>query len=307
LSNQSTAHGVRVGACSRAATEWLGLAGQLAPAGFDARSDGLCIHRGGTVVYLAAPLRTLLGLSSDDAGVGGTLLELFSPADRLRVGLALARAEGQPPSGATWLTLNGAPGVPRTVGLTTRRVSSTVPPLELLYVQSAPAAKALVGAGERALAATGERTGGREDVPNGSLGPFGQARRAPASSPAVLICDDEARLGALTAGLLADYGFVPVTVGTGEAALDAIAARSPRFDVMLLDVNLSQGSSAHQVLRTLSGLAGAPRVVLTSGLAEEDVDGDLMQHPLVSGYVPKPYAVDDLVQSLERALRAPPG
>jgi CheY-like chemotaxis protein len=108
----------------------------------------------------------------------------------------------------------------------------------------------------------------------------------------------------VTAGLLAEYGFVPVTVGTGEAALDAIAARSPAVDVMLLDVNLAQGSTALQVLRNLSGFAGAPRVVLTSGLAEEDVDDALRGHPLVAGYVSKPYAVDDLVHRLEEALIA---
>ena len=46
----------------------------------------------------------------------------------------------------------------------------------------------------------------------------------------------------------------------------------------------------------------AARVILTSGLAEEDVDADLVTHPSVVGYIAKPYGVDQLVQTINRAL-----
>ena len=120
--------------------------------------------------------------------------------------------------------------------------------------------------------------------------------------PTVLICDDEARLGALTAGLLTDYGFSPITVGTGEAALDALDEGDPSVDVVLLDVNLSAGQSARDVLTAMKARGATARVILTSGLAEEDVDQDLVKHPFVVGYVAKPYGVDQLVQSINRAL-----
>jgi DNA-binding response OmpR family regulator len=118
----------------------------------------------------------------------------------------------------------------------------------------------------------------------------------------VLICDDEARLGALTAGLLAEYGFDPLTVGTGEDAIAALAKADPVIDVLLLDVNLSHGKPAREVLTTIEEAGNRVRVVLTSGLAEEDVDPKLMTHPSVSGYVAKPYGVDELVQTIKKAL-----
>jgi len=122
----------------------------------------------------------------------------------------------------------------------------------------------------------------------------------------VLICDDESRLGALTAGLLSEYGFRSVTVGTGEDAIRELSSEDLWVDVLLLDVNLSQGSSAADVLSRMRTDRLAARVVLTSGLAEEDVDPELLAHPLVVGYVAKPYAVEQLVLSIRKALSVTP-
>jgi DNA-binding NtrC family response regulator len=118
----------------------------------------------------------------------------------------------------------------------------------------------------------------------------------------VLICDDEARLGALTAGLLTEFGFAPVTVGNGDEALTALAKAELGVDVVLLDVNLSEGPSAGDVLVAMQSRGSRARVILTSGLAEEDVNADLLEHPLVVGYVAKPYGVDQLVQSVRTAV-----
>lgn len=132
------------------------------------------------------------------------------------------------------------------------------------------------------------------------------SRGGPAQSesrrPTVLICDDESRLGALTAGLLSEYGFQSVTVGTAEDAVRELKNGDVRIDVLLLDVNLSQGSSARDVLQQMSFVGSEVRVILTSGLAEEDVDPELISHPSVVSYVAKPYAVEQLVQSIRKAL-----
>jgi CheY-like chemotaxis protein len=122
----------------------------------------------------------------------------------------------------------------------------------------------------------------------------------------VLICDDEARLASLTAGLLEDYGYHPITADQGERALRLIEG-DQRVRVLLLDVNLSTGLSTKDLLSTLESAPTSPRVILSSGLAEEDVPESLMRHPCVAGYLAKPYSVEELIDSIRTAVgeRAP--
>jgi DNA-binding response OmpR family regulator len=128
-------------------------------------------------------------------------------------------------------------------------------------------------------------------------------RAAIGSSDHVLICDDETRLAALTAGLLEDHGFRLLTVEAGEDALKAVLEGDRPFGIMLLDVNLNSGMSAEQLLAALSERGASVRVILTSGLAEEDVPEALRRHPLVSGYLPKPYSIESLIGAVRLAAR----
>jgi signal transduction histidine kinase/CheY-like chemotaxis protein len=117
----------------------------------------------------------------------------------------------------------------------------------------------------------------------------------------VLICDDEGRLGELTVGLLEEFGFEAASVVRGDEALAAVCGDVPP-DALLLDVNLSAGISAVEVLNGLLKRGGTVPVVLTSGLAREDVPEILLQHPSVVGYLPKPYMVEDLVSVITSAI-----
>jgi CheY-like chemotaxis protein len=121
------------------------------------------------------------------------------------------------------------------------------------------------------------------------------------SLPRILVCDDEVRLAALTAGLLEQHGFSADTASNGPAALALLEADSARFDALLLDVNLS-GKTAAELLGDLVARGFEVPVVLSSGYAEEDVDPELLRHPLVVGYLAKPYPVERLVELAERAV-----
>jgi CheY-like chemotaxis protein len=118
----------------------------------------------------------------------------------------------------------------------------------------------------------------------------------------VLICDDEQRLAELTAGLLRHFGFEADAVVDGERALEVVGSGS-RVDVLILDVNLP-GLSAEEVVRRLREDGGSTRVVLTSGLSEEDVPASLSADPSVVGYLAKPYPVERLVATVRDALSA---
>jgi CheY-like chemotaxis protein len=119
----------------------------------------------------------------------------------------------------------------------------------------------------------------------------------------ILICDDESRLASLTAGLLEDHGYALRTVRSGEEALEVLDGPAP-VGVMLLDVNLAEGMTPYELLVHLERLHRPTRVILTSGLPEEDVPSELLAHPRVWGYLPKPYSMEQLVDVVDRAAEA---
>lgn len=123
----------------------------------------------------------------------------------------------------------------------------------------------------------------------------------PAVAAHVLVCDDETRLGDLTAGLLEECGFA---AGFVPSAADAMAYIEAHGDtqVLLLDVNLSGGKSAQDLLAFLVGRPERLRVVLTSGSARQEVRPELTHHPLVVGYLEKPYAEEELTAAITSAL-----
>jgi CheY-like chemotaxis protein len=188
-------------------------------------------------------------------------------------------------SAPTTATFCGPSGASRHVELVALSFEWAGPPVEALYVRACDAAKE-----DRVFMESRQ----------------GEDARREADQPLVLICDDEARLGALTAGLLSDFGFRPVTVGTGDDAIEHLTDADPPIDVVLLDVHLVHGQSAKDVLAAMRADGSTARVVLTSGLPAEDVDVELMTHPQVAGYIAKPYAVEALVAVIRDALGARP-
>jgi CheY-like chemotaxis protein len=126
------------------------------------------------------------------------------------------------------------------------------------------------------------------------------SRRVDGARPVVLVCDDEPRLTMLTAGLLEQGGFAARTTVRAEEALQLVDREGPPA-MLLLDVNLTGLSAAH-VLRALDERGLDVPVVLTSGYAEEDLDPLLLSHPLVRGYLAKPYTMGRLIQAVQDAV-----
>jgi CheY-like chemotaxis protein len=257
------------------------LADAFAPPGFDARFGGVCIHRKGKVLYLGHGLPRLLGLSGVETMVGSELLELVSPSDRPEVDRAMNSAARDGRSAPTKATFCAPGGTSTHVEFVALSFEWAGPAVEALYVRACESVKE-----DRVYMDSRQ----------------GEDTRREADQPTVLICDDEARLGALTAGLLSDFGFRPVTVGTGGDAIERLTSSEPAIDVVLLDVHLVHGQSAKEVLLAMRANGSKARVVLTSGLAAEDVETALMTDPYVAGYIAKPYAVEALVAVIREAL-----
>lgn len=121
------------------------------------------------------------------------------------------------------------------------------------------------------------------------------------SSARVLVCDDETRLGDLTAGLLQECGFLAGFVPSAVLAKQYLEQHQDT-QVLLLDVNLSGSQSTFELLNELAQLPQRPRVVLTSGSAKQDIRAELTHHPLVVGYLEKPYAEEELTATITGAV-----
>jgi len=247
----------------------------------DGRIVGECIVRAGLLLYADAVALQLLGLSAAEA-VGRPVVDFLTPTDRVRVGRHLATC-----SETDWdrVALAPTPGLPSHLELRVQGQSGNGRKLVLLrhLVRVDAAAEGSEREDDREMRAGTDRS----------------------RTARVLICDDEARLASLTAGLLEEYGFEPITTGLGDEALGIVSRREPPVDVLLLDVNLSTGISARDLLRAVEARQGAPKVILTSGLAEEDVPEELRNHRSVAGYLAKPYSVEQLIECIRSALGRP--
>jgi CheY-like chemotaxis protein len=116
----------------------------------------------------------------------------------------------------------------------------------------------------------------------------------------ILVVDDQAEIRDLTALILAGAGFRAQAAGSGAEALDRLA--SEPFDLVLLDIDMPE-MDGWETLRLLRAdpPPARPSVVMFS------VQGEIQDkvHSLqegASGYITKPFAVDDLVQRIRQFL-----
>lgn len=116
--------------------------------------------------------------------------------------------------------------------------------------------------------------------------------------PRILLVDDEVSIQRAVAPLLRSRGYAVEVAGSGEAALNAVAARAP--DLIVLDLGLPDMDGVEVCRRVRLGSA-VPIIVLSArGAESEKVDA------LETGaddYVTKPFGPDELVARVRVALR----
>lgn len=117
----------------------------------------------------------------------------------------------------------------------------------------------------------------------------------------LLIVEDNERLAAVIAKLLAERAFAVDSVGTVDEALAALAATS--YDLILLDLSLPDGEGADVLRRVRQKGQGTPVLVMTAR-------ADVVQRvqTLDEGaddYVVKPVSLDELLARVRALLRRP--
>jgi two-component system, OmpR family, response regulator len=118
---------------------------------------------------------------------------------------------------------------------------------------------------------------------------------------AVLLVDDDARLGELVSEYLGRHEIDVTVARDGERGLAAV--RAGRFDAVLLDVMLpgADGFELCRRLRATPGLAGLPVLMLTA--RGEDVDKIVGLELGADDYLAKPFNPRELLARLRALLR----
>ena len=117
-------------------------------------------------------------------------------------------------------------------------------------------------------------------------------------SERILVVDDEQAIVDAVSYALRAAGFAVETFLEGESALEA--ARSTRYDVLILDVRLP-GLSGIEICRRLRAERDVPILMLTAMDAE--VDRVLGLEAGADDYVTKPFSVAELVSRVRAILR----
>jgi DNA-binding response OmpR family regulator len=118
----------------------------------------------------------------------------------------------------------------------------------------------------------------------------------------VLVVDDEPGLADLLARALRETTWAPDCVGTGTAALDALAAIP--YDLVILDVGLPDLDGFEVCRRYRKGGGTVPILMLTARDALSD--RVLGLDAGADDYLAKPFAVDELLARLRALARRPP-
>ena len=118
----------------------------------------------------------------------------------------------------------------------------------------------------------------------------------------ILVVDDQQEILDLTETVLAGGGYSISTASSGDEALGQLARES--FDLVLLDINMPDmdGWETLRLLRADEQLADLAVVMFS-------VKGDVSDkvHSLqegASGYITKPFVVDELVARVRRVLES---
>jgi two-component system KDP operon response regulator KdpE len=114
----------------------------------------------------------------------------------------------------------------------------------------------------------------------------------------ILVVDDEIEIVRALQRSLEKHGYEVFTAGSGEEALEAIAAHRP--DLMILDLGLP-GMSGLEVCRRVRAQSNLPIIVLSVKDTERD---KVMALDLgADDYVSKPFGMDEVLARIRVALR----
>jgi DNA-binding response OmpR family regulator len=115
--------------------------------------------------------------------------------------------------------------------------------------------------------------------------------------PILLVEDDDA-LRRILAGHLRQHGYDVVEVDSAERAAQALAL-GPRPALIVLDINLPGGTGWDLLRSSAMRVPDRPPVVIASAVT---VSPRRLTEFGVDGYLPKPFPLETLLQTVERLI-----
>ena len=115
----------------------------------------------------------------------------------------------------------------------------------------------------------------------------------------ILVVDDEPPLLDLLGDVLWDAGYTVITASDGKAALQTVTREAPHLvlmDVMMPGLN---GRETARAMRAEANGAAIPIVLMSAAVTLAPLDAG------VSGFVPKPFDLDELLDLIARLLAGP--
>ncbi len=119
-------------------------------------------------------------------------------------------------------------------------------------------------------------------------------------SGTVLVVDDEELVREIANLSLTRMGYEVLTAESGPAAIEMVRSEGDRIDLVVLDLSMP-GMSGHDALPLLHGLKPDLKIVISSGYNETEALG-LFRGARVSGFIQKPYTVQNLAQKVKSAM-----
>ncbi len=123
------------------------------------------------------------------------------------------------------------------------------------------------------------------------------------AKPRVLVVDDEEALRFLLASELEAESFGVQSAGDGEEAIEMVRKKieeNEKFDVVLLDIKMPK-VDGWEVLRFIKSNVPETKVIMLTAYA--DVKNAIESLRLgASDFISKPYDLDDVLTSINRAL-----
>jgi len=123
----------------------------------------------------------------------------------------------------------------------------------------------------------------------------------PRRSGRILIVDDEPTVRHVCGEMLKVVGYEVATAADGPSAISLVTADPAAFDVILLDLSMP-AMDGQETFTALRRIDPDLRVVLSSGYNEQEAVNRFAGKGL-AGFVQKPYRLQDLVATLERARK----
>jgi DNA-binding NtrC family response regulator len=117
--------------------------------------------------------------------------------------------------------------------------------------------------------------------------------------PSILLVDDEARLGEVVAAALQARNFETLLAASAEEAMGLV--RAERVDLIMTDLRMP-GQDGRELLATVKREKPEIPVIIMTAYASVRSAVDLVKEGAFD-YVAKPFEIDDVVATIERALK----